>query len=68
MNKVNIQNWQFIAHNSPRTIHRDTIHLQHNLSPAQFKTTNGTIHRSTIHRLHHEKIKIPLDEFLILLD
>jgi hypothetical protein len=53
---------QFTAQNSPRTIYR-----------AQFIA--GTIHRGSIHRwhnsprtIHREKIKIPLDAFLILLD
>jgi hypothetical protein len=57
---------QFTAHNLPRTLHRGTIH-------------HGTNHRSIVHRaqftaqnspriIHHEKIKIPLNELLILLD
>jgi hypothetical protein len=44
-------------HNSPR----------HDLPPAQFITHNSTQHNSP-RIFHHEKLKIPLDEFLDLLD
>jgi hypothetical protein len=43
-------------HNSPRTIHRGTIHR------------TQSIVQNSPRIMHHEKIKIPLDEFLILLD
>jgi hypothetical protein len=46
---------QFTAHNSPRTIHRGTIHRQHNSLPAQFAAVQFTAY-------------ISLREFLILLD
>jgi hypothetical protein len=53
---------RFIAHNSPLTI------TAHNSPPSQFIASK--IHRGTIHRTQFtdKKIKIPLDEFLILLD
>jgi hypothetical protein len=47
---------QFAAHNLPRTIHH-----------VQFTAHNSLQHNSP-RFIHHEKIKNPLDEFLILID
>jgi hypothetical protein len=66
---------QFTAHNPPYTIHRATFHRGtiHRTQSTAHNSPN-TIHRSTFHYAQFiahnspRKIKIPLGEFLILLD
>jgi hypothetical protein len=63
------------AGNSSRTIHRGTIYraqiTAHNL-PCTIHRAQFIAHNSLQHNpprvIHHIKIKIPLDEFLILQD
>jgi hypothetical protein len=76
---LQLNNWvrrEFTTHNSQRTIHRGTTHRAQltaaqftagKIPRAQFSAYNSPQHNSP-RIIHHEKIKIPIDEFLILLD